>query len=91
MDGGELTASDTGVDFMDCGRSLTVYGNTVPGAKAVCYRTRAGIEPATGEPSGRSDALCKLPSCAADVAGLIHARAAPARRSTAQAKTSTRT
>ena len=42
MDGAELTASDTGIDFMDCGRRLVVMGNTVPGAQSVCIQAGAG-------------------------------------------------
>ena len=42
MDGGELTASDTGIDFMDCGRGVTAYGNSVAGAQSVCYQAGSG-------------------------------------------------
>jgi hypothetical protein len=41
-DGSELTESDTGIDWMDCGRRLVVIGNTVPGAQSVCMQAGAG-------------------------------------------------
>ena len=41
-DAGEMTVSDTGINWNDCGGRTTVIGNAVPGSEGMCFQASQG-------------------------------------------------